>query len=226
MNHAIIFDCDGVLVDSEPVSCAAGVATLLEYGVQTDLAEIQTLIGKSYRELLEHYGRRDGQVLDLPGFVGRVEENYFRMAGKLQASPGVAELLEQLSRLRIPIAVASSGGYRKIEFSLEKTGLREFFPVICSAVDVKRGKPEPDLFLYAAERLGTGPGQCIVVEDSLYGVLAAKRAGMTALGYSSSFPAARLRETGADGVISDFAEFFAALEELNLRIAGPPGSDR
>ncbi len=217
---AFIFDCDGVLVDSEPVSCAASTLTLKEHGVETDAAEMEQMIGKSYRTMLDYYAKRDQRGLDLAEFTDQVERNYFRLAEALQPMPGVAKLLAALTERRIPLAVASSGGYRKIEFSLEKTSLRQYFPVICSAVDVAKGKPEPDLFLYAAERLGRRPAACIVVEDSIYGVMAAKRAGMFAVAYLSSFSGEQLREAGADCLLPDFAEFFPALQRAGIALDG------
>ncbi|TCL68500.1 HAD superfamily hydrolase (TIGR01509 family)/HAD superfamily hydrolase (TIGR01549 family) [Hydrogenispora ethanolica] len=213
---AVIFDCDGVLVDSEPVSCAASILTLREYGVVTDAAEMELMIGKSYQTMLEFYEERDRRSFDLAEFTQRVEQNYFTLAEALQPMPGVAGLLAALTERGIPLAVASSGGCRKIEFSLEKTGLRPYLPVICSAVDVAHGKPEPDLFLYAAERLEQPPARCIVVEDSIYGIIAAKRAGMLAVGYLSSFPAERLREAGADCLLKDFSEFFGTLKYAGI----------
>jgi len=189
-------------------------------GIKTDLPEVQTMIGKSYKEMMEYYTRREGRVLNIPAdFEQQVEERYFMLADRLQPMSGVIPLLERLNEMKVPLAVASSGGYRKIRFSLEKTGLAKYFNTVCSAVDVSKGKPEPDLFLYAAAKLGYQPADCLVVEDSLYGVKAAKRAGMIAVAYPSSFSRDRLLEAGADCVIPAFDDFFAELAKLQLTLA-------
>lgn len=205
---AVIFDCDGVLVDSEPVSCLASALALTEKGFKTNVEEIKAkMIGKSVKEMLGYFEARDGIHADLNELNQAIEKHYFRLAESLKPMPGIDGLLEQLFNRGIPLAVASSGSYQKIAFSLEKTNLRKYFTVICSTVDVPKGKPEPDLFLYAAQKLGFRPENCMVVEDSIYGVSAGKKAGMYTLGYASSFPREILTQTGADAVIEDYQEF-------------------
>lgn len=205
MTYGVIFDCDGVLVDSETLSCTAAALTLNEYGIKTTLQEVQQFIGRANHEYLKYYEERDGVKIDFAELNRAIQTKYFRLAAMLQPMPGVERLLEELTAARVPLAVASSGGQVKIRFSLEKTGLLKYFPRICSAEEVPKGKPEPDLFLYAAAKLGIGPENCYVVEDSIYGVMAGKRAGMRTLGYPSSFPEQVLLEAGADWIIRDFA---------------------
>ena len=110
------------------------------------------------------------------------------------------------------MAVASSGGPAKIRFSLEEVGLLEFFPVRCSAAQVQRGKPAPDLFLLAAGRLGLPPEVCAVVEDSVPGLQAARAAGMKAIGFPSSHPEPVLRAGGAEAVLGAYGGLLELLE--------------
>jgi HAD superfamily hydrolase (TIGR01509 family) len=217
MKYGVIFDCDGVLVDSEKLSCGATALTLNQFGVKTDLQEIRQFIGRANHEYLHYFEQRDGITLDIDRISQAVQENYFRVAEALQPMPGIERLLQELTTAEIPIAVASSGAQAKIRFSLEKTGLLKYCPVLCSAVEVAKGKPEPDLFLWAAKRLQLAPEHCYVVEDSLYGVMAGKRAGMLTIGYSSSFPETKLRDAGAAWVIDNYATLAVAIEGLQLR---------
>ncbi|HYH04250.1 MAG TPA: HAD family phosphatase [Bacillota bacterium] len=216
MTYGVIFDCDGVLVDSEKLSCGAAVVTLNELGIKTTLEEVQQFIGRANHEFLCYYEERDGIKLDFVTLSTAIEGNYYRMAEQLEPMPGIERLLQDLIANKVPIAVASSGEHEKIRFSLEKTGLAKYFSVICSAVDVPKGKPEPDLFLYAADKLGLAPEQCYVFEDSLFGVMGGKQAGIMTIGYTSSFPETALREAGANRVIADFAAVKVTAEGLEI----------
>jgi HAD superfamily hydrolase (TIGR01509 family) len=212
MYKGVIFDCDGVLVDSELLGCTAAAECLRRAGVETTLSEIQLqMTGKSNKEMFEIYEARNGIVLNHHDLNHRIEEEYMLLAEELKPMPGIVSLLEKLTTMRIPLTVASSGDYRKIAFSLEKTGLKKFFNIICSASDVPRGKPEPDLFLYAAQKMNIEPVNCIVVEDSLYGIAAGKKAKMFTVGYTSSFSKEELRQAGADVVIDQFDQFLSTV---------------
>lgn len=217
MTYAVIFDCDGVLVDSEKLSCGAAAVTLNELGIKTTLAEVQQFIGRANHEYLRYYEERDGIKLDYAAVSKAIEANYFRMAEQLEPMPGIERLLQDLTAMQVPLAVASSGEHAKIRFSLEKTGLARYFSVICSAVDVPKGKPEPDLFLYAAAKLGVAPEHCYLFEDSLYGVAGGKRAGMITIGYTASFPETALLEAGAKCVIADFATVKVTAKGLEIK---------
>jgi HAD superfamily hydrolase (TIGR01509 family) len=217
MKYGVIFDCDGVLVDSEKISCAAAALTLNQFGVKTDLQEIEQFIGRTNHEFLRYFEARDGITLDYERINRAVRDHYFRAAEDLQPMPGIERLLQELTAAGVAIAVGSSGAQAKIRFSLEKTGLLQYCPILCSAVEVAKGKPEPDLFLWAAERLGLPPENCYVVEDSLFGVTAGKRAGMFTIGYTASFPEPELHKAGADWVIGDYAELTVTVAGLQLK---------
>ncbi len=179
----VIFDCDGVLVDSEIVSFAAEAEVLAEFGIDLPAEKlVERFLGMSsttaFAVLEKEYGLR------LPADFAarcrqRVREAFER---KLQPIPGIADLLDGLPQRR---CVASSSEPARIRHSLTLAGiLHPFDPHIFSAVQVARGKPAPDLFLFAAAQMGTTPERCIVIEDSPPGVQAGVAAGMHTIGVS------------------------------------------
>ncbi|MCO5132571.1 MAG: HAD-IA family hydrolase [Xanthobacteraceae bacterium] len=178
----IIFDCDGVLVDSEVISCRVHAEQLTRAGYPITAEEVfSRFLGRSaqaaHQEVEAELGRR------LPDdFDARLKAALFQeFAASLRAVPHVAETLAAIT---VPVCVASSGAPDKIAASLTRTGLLpRFAPHVFSAAQVARGKPAPDLFLFAADRMGAEPGRCLVIEDSVPGVTAARAAGMTAIGF-------------------------------------------
>jgi HAD superfamily hydrolase (TIGR01509 family) len=193
----VIFDCDGVLVDSERLAVRVDLAVLTELGWPLSEAEIiDRFMGRSHghfvAEVEAHVGRPLPERWDL-----RFEQRYLdAFEADLRAVEGIVEALEQIE---LATCVASSGSHERIRFTLGLTGLWERFEGrIFSGDEVAEGKPAPDLFLHAAERMGAEPGGCVVVEDSLYGVRAARAAGMPVFGYAGGLTAAdRLRAEGA-----------------------------
>lgn len=218
MTNALIWDCDGVLVDSEKHSCGAWLPVLRRRGIEVDLAYIETFIGRSDADLLAELHEQHGLTVDDAIRVERQEE-YFRQAtGATEAFPGLADLLARLRAAGVPMAVASSGQLSKIRFSLGQAGLDGIFDILCSATEVERGKPAPDLFLLAAERLGVSPADCAVIEDSVPGLQGAAAAGMRPIGFTSSHPEPLLREAGADDVFDDYAQLPALLRLVDSPI--------
>jgi HAD superfamily hydrolase (TIGR01509 family) len=179
----VIFDCDGVLVDTERIAVRIDVIVLAELGWSMTEAEVvERFMGRSDEEMTAdieaHLGRR------LPASWEEPFRHLYRQAFEAELEP-VAGVVEALDAIAIPTCVASSGTHEKIRFTLGLTGLYERFAGrIFSVSDVARGKPAPDLFLHAAGRMGVPPAQCAVVEDSRYGVEAARAAGMRAFGYA------------------------------------------
>jgi HAD superfamily hydrolase (TIGR01509 family) len=187
----VIFDNDGVLVDSEPHAQRITAALLTELGWPLSPAECnERFLGRSMSGIRALAEAELGRALPAD-----FEERYhtalfasFRTG--LAAMPGV---VQALARITLPTCVASSGTHERIRTALTATGLFERFAGrIFSAQDVRRGKPAPDLFLHAARSLGVAPARCAVVEDSPAGVEAANAAGMRAFGYAAVTPAARL----------------------------------
>jgi HAD superfamily hydrolase (TIGR01509 family) len=179
----VIFDCDGVLVDTERIAVRIDMIVLAELGwPMTEAEVVERFMGRSDEEMTAdieaHLGHR------LPASWEEPFRHLYRQAFEAELEP-VAGVVEALDAIAIPTCVASSGTHEKIRFTLGLTGLYERFAGrIFSVSDVARGKPAPDLFLHAADRMGVPPAQCAVVEDSRYGVEAARAAGMRAFGYA------------------------------------------
>ena len=178
----VIFDCDGVLVDSEVISCRAHAETLTRHGYPiTEDQVFDRFLGRSMRQAILEVEAEMGRNLP-DDFHTQVYAEIFRLfAASLEATP---HIVETLAAITLPVCVASSGPPEKIRTSLNRVGLYDrFAPHIFSAVQVKNGKPAPDLFLFAAEQMKVSPARCLVIEDSISGIAAALAAGMTVLGY-------------------------------------------
>jgi HAD superfamily hydrolase (TIGR01509 family) len=208
----VIFDCDGVLVDSEPLSNRALSQALCAAGLpMTERETTEAFLGRSWMSVEEILRQRFGAVPD-----GLQADYRRRMQAAFEAElapvAGIEAALDALAEAGVPTCVASSGPHAKMRLTLGLTGLRERFEGrIFSAWDVERGKPAPDLFLHAAARMGAEPEACVVVEDSPVGVAAARAAAMTALGYCGRTPPERL--SGADATFADMAALPALLAE-------------
>ncbi|MBX3502147.1 MAG: HAD-IA family hydrolase [Alphaproteobacteria bacterium] len=182
----VIFDCDGVLVDTEPLSNRCFAEALNREGLDWDVAEtMRRLMGRSMRSCIEIVEAELGRTV--PGdFVERLQDRTFacfRDEG-VHAVPGVIAALDALERAGAATCVASSGDHGKMRITLGGAGLWDRFDGrIFSATQVARGKPAPDLFLFAARRMGMPAGDSIVIEDSAAGAQAARAAGMRAYGY-------------------------------------------
>jgi HAD superfamily hydrolase (TIGR01509 family) len=213
--QSIIFDCDGVLVDSEKLSCAAWLPVLARRGLYAELAEIEQFVGKTDMEVLEYFRAKSRRRLPDVLIDERLQQYFELTQGTLRPFPALVPVLEELQRRAVPCAVASSGRPAKIDFNLAHAGLARFFEVVCSVTQVQRGKPAPDLFLLTAEQLGAPPGRCTVIEDSIFGIQAARAASMTAIGFTSSHSAAVLREAGAQAVFTSYRELLDLLDTLN-----------
>jgi HAD superfamily hydrolase (TIGR01509 family) len=178
----IIFDCDGVLVDSEVISCRAHAETLTRHGYPITADQVfDRFLGRSMRKAALEIEAELGRPLP-EDFQTQVYAEIFRLfAASLEATPHIEEAL---AAIMMPLSVASSGPPEKISTSLNHVGLYDrFAPHIFSAVQVSNGKPAPDLFLFAAEQMKVPPARCLVVEDSVAGVTGALAAGMMVFGF-------------------------------------------
>lgn len=218
----VVFDCDGVLVDSELLSLAVAREALAREGLALDAAMVrETYLGRSAAFLAADAGRRLGRAL-AADFLDRLADDTFAaFRSGLNPIPHVRAAIEALS---LPRCVASSSTHARIALSLRLAGLADLFEGRAfSAADVARGKPAPDLYLFAAERCGVDPARCLVVEDSVAGVAAARAAGMAALGFlgGSHVDPARdgpaLREAGAAALFDDMRALDEAIARLSLR---------
>lgn len=208
----IIFDCDGVLVDSEVLSCRCLSESLVQCGIDVDAGQaLDLFLGRSTRAIVHHY-EAEGRPLP-QGFAADLRTRVRRsFEASLRAIPGVDAVLAELPT---PHCVASSSDLERVSFSLALTGLAAHFDDrLFTSEMVARGKPNPDLFLYAADKMQVAPGRTLVVEDSVSGVMAAKAAGMTVWGfaggshYRSRDGRAILRDAGADRVFERMTDFW------------------
>jgi len=180
--EAFLFDCDGTLVDTMGAHHQGWERVLRENGATRPLCfdYFLSLGGLSGREVAEHLCRRTGldcAGLDLNDMVRRKRELFLDMADQCAPIPQVIEFARRVSRSH-PVAVVSGGHRAAVEKTLLGAGIRDWFPVVVTPVDVKRGKPAPDMFLLAAEMLGVPPERCIVFEDGQPGIEGARAAGM------------------------------------------------
>lgn len=194
----VIFDCDGVLVDSEPISLAVTLDVLAEAGCPLDAeAGYAHLLGRSLGSMAAWLRNEQGLDLTEQHIAALRDRIFSRFRRELSAVDGVADML---ATLPVRHCVASSSQPDRIRLSLEVTGLwPHFAPNVFSASMVRNGKPAPDLFLYAARQMGVAPDDCVVVEDSPAGIAAAKAAGMRVIAFVGGGHAgpAHLRESVA-----------------------------
>lgn len=196
----VIFDCDGVLVDSERIAVRIEVQIGAELGWPLTADEvIEKFVGRSNKSI--------GALVEarLPGMSAAWQERYETLHREAvdRELVAVEGIHEALAAIALPTCVASSGSHEKMRHTLGHTGLHAHFEGrIFSATEVEHGKPAPDLFLHAARRMGVEPAACVVVEDSKYGVQAARSAGMRSLGYAGGLTPAHWLE-GPDTVVFD-----------------------
>lgn len=211
----VIFDCDGVLVDSEIIANQIMSDYVTRHGAPMSPDDcLQHLVGLSLTSCRTRI--RDLHDVEMPDtYVDDIRSlTAEALADQVEAVPGVHDTLETLRSLAgISVCVASSGTPDKMALTLGRTGLDTFFDgQVFSAVSVERGKPAPDLFLYAARQMGIAPEKAVVIEDSPYGVQGAKAAGMTALGFAGAahmditIAGPRLVAAGADLVFSEMTK--------------------
>ncbi|MGP9813244.1 HAD family hydrolase [Rhodopseudomonas sp. NSM] len=206
----VIFDCDGVLVDSEVISCRVHAQTLTRHGYPITTEQVaERFLGRSGREARREIEAELGRAFDDQLEVQLVADLLRSFAESLEPIPFINDALDSIVQ---PVCVASSGTLERIAFALTRTGLyARFAPNLFSAEQVESGKPAPDLFLHAARQMQVPPARCVVIEDSVPGILGARAAGMEVLGFvggSHCLPStdARLRAAGAAAVFDDMRQ--------------------
>jgi HAD superfamily hydrolase (TIGR01509 family) len=211
----VLFDCDGVLVDSERLVVDIDVAAVTAAGWPVTREQVvETFVGRSDADVVALIEAQLGHALPA-GWDAQWDADYRRVLDEqLEPVPGVRAAVEEVVARGRRTCVASSGSHDKMRRTLGRTGLWELFEGrIFSATEVARGKPAPDLFLHAASRMRVDPGRCVVVEDSRYGVAAARSAGMRVVGFAGGItPESHLAD--ADVVITDMAVLPGALDGL------------
>jgi beta-phosphoglucomutase len=218
MIEAVLFDMDGVLVDSESFIAEAAIAMLAErYGLAAAREDFLPFVGAGENRFISGVAAKYGVEIDVERDKARTYELYFELIrGRLREIPGAVAFVKECRSRGLGTAIATSADRRKLEANLAEIGLSEAdFDAVVDGLEVERKKPYPDIYLEAARRLGVPIGSCLVVEDAVNGVKAAKAAGAECLAIGGSFAEAELRAAGAD--------YFA--ESLEAADGSLPGLD-
>lgn len=208
----VIFDNDGVLVDSEPLANSILAGYLTELGHPTSYEEsLGDYMGAAVHRVHDLVLERTGQQLPADFDATLYDRTFAAFERELKPVPGIEGVLAALVESGTGYCLASSGSHERIRVGHRASGLEEWFEEewIFSADDVGKGKPAPDLFLHAADQMGVAPGRCVVIEDSPLGVQAALAAGMDVYAYTAMVPAERL--PGATGYFGDMNQLLALL---------------
>ncbi len=203
---AVLFDMDGVLVDSEEYICRSGIEMFREKGFEVFSEDFLPFTGMGENRYLGGVAEKYNIPFDLQTDKARTYTIYADMVkGRLDPLAGAAEFIEVCKNKKLLLAVASSADPIKVRINLQEIGIdATTFHTIVSGLDIEHKKPAPDIFLEAAKRLGVSPEECLVVEDAISGVAAGKAAGARVLGLTTSFSAAQLSK--ADWIAANLAE--------------------
>jgi len=209
--EAVIFDMDGVIVNSEPFYREVESTLFKKLGLDISEEEHNTYQGVANKRIWEIIVRKHGikkSVDELLEMTTALEVPYFKNLPAIQAMPDVEVLIQYFQNNNLPIALATSSTPDIIEIVLKKTGLQKYFNIIVDSTMAASSKPDPDIFLLAAKMLGIQPKKCIVIEDSTNGIKAAKTAGMFCIAFAGP-GSENQNQTEADFVINNFREFIS-----------------
>lgn len=216
MERAVLFDCDGVLVDSENGLAKIAAVTLKKYyDIPAKPEDFLAFIGMGEDNYIGGVARKYNRTYTLD-MKEKTYDEYIK-TGKtyVEAMPGAKELVQKLRKEGFKVAMATSADMPKVIVNLEILGMTESdFDALITGNDVENKKPDPDIYLTAARHCGISPENCIVVEDAVSGVTAGKRAGMKVIGITSSLPADLLMETGADKIVTNMKELDGVIHEI------------
>ncbi len=187
MLKAVIFDMDGVLIDSEPFHLVVNEKIFANLGINLSEDEYHSFIGTTHKDMWSTIKKRYNLPQPVPELANMQVSgniNYIKTE-KIEAIEGVTDLLSKIKKENIKTGIASSSPTEVIELVIKKLGISNYFSAIVGGEEIKNGKPSPDIFLKAAKHLNAKPSDCIVIEDSKNGVLAAKAAGMKCIGFKN-----------------------------------------
>ena len=204
---AVIFDMDGVLVDSNPFHLQKWVELLHEHRIPCDREGLaRVALGPRNHTTIRHYFGDSLSEIEIHQLSEELEEKFRRqIRPHARPLPGLDSLIMELYQAKVPMAVASAGMRKNIEFMVDVLRLRPYFRYLISGEEVPHSKPDPEIYLKTAAALGVGPTECAAFEDSFVGVEAVKRAGMTCVAIASTFPVEELRQkTHADLIVTSF----------------------
>jgi len=219
---AVIFDLDGVLADSEPWWNQIDAKLLAEYGVSYRGEYHRNVLGVSYRLAVEFYKNAfhiSAPVDELMRRRGEIATDFF--ANRVGLFPSARTTLEQLVEMKVPLAIATSSVSASACPFLDRTGIRSLFSVVVTGDEVQRGKPHPDIYLRTAKKRGISPETCLVIEDALTGVAAAKAANMRVAAIPDArFVDPREYEKEADYVLGSLSEIPALIRRVSAAASG------
>jgi len=204
----VAFDCDGVLVDSEPITCGVLADMLNELGWKISVEEtIRTFVGRLVRDELPMIEARVGKPVQLDFYEEFVARRNVMLEQAITPVRNVLQTVQALAAKEMPFCVASGADRAKMRITLGKTGLLPWFEgKLFSGMEVPRTKPAPDVYLLAAKTMGVEPKRCVVIEDTPTGIAAGVAAGMTVFGYAERMDAQLLRDAGAIEIFTDMAQ--------------------
>ena len=208
MIKAFIFDMDGVIIDSEPSHIQSEIELMKRYGVHLEQKDLEIYTGQTAKFMFEDLSKKHNLKTDWQSLNEEKEQLFIPLLKKAEAIPGVLSFVMFLKNKGYKLALASSSKKNLIKIVLQNLQLEEIFKVAISGEDVTHCKPDPEIFLKAAEMLHVKPEECCVVEDAENGVKAAKRAGMKCIGFSA--PGMNQDLSKADQVIKDFSKLITA----------------
>lgn len=212
MSFGVIFDLDGVLVDTSECHYQSWLALGREYGFTMSRDFFLETFGQRNVTIIPHLVSQTLSPEEIHQLSERKEELYRQICrGQLQPLPGALQLVRSLSEAGFKLAIGSSTARANIDLVLEELELKPFFQTIVSAEEVRRGKPDPEVFLKAAARMGVPPSKCVVIEDAPAGIEAGKRAGMRTIAVTTTHPRERF-EGIADKVVKSLE--FLTIEDL------------
>jgi HAD superfamily hydrolase (TIGR01509 family) len=212
-SDAVIFDMDGVIVDSEPYSVQALSDILRAYGIVPTAEDLHRSYGRRIRDDLADYFSRYAVTGDLDSAIAHKHARYYHLAaGHLKPFVGVMPLIRRLRRHGYQLALASSGDRIKVAFGIQALGLNGIFATVISGDDVTQSKPHPEIYLLAAQRLRVEPEVCVAIEDAPAGVEAAKRAGMRCIAVTNSVTSEQLQS--ADLIVGSLADDISSIIPL------------
>ncbi len=210
--RCVIFDMDGVLVASGNAHHASWRQLARKHGIEVDAATFAGTFGMTSREIIRTLWARELTDDDVRRIDEEKEAVYRALiTGMVPLAIGARECLHALQQAGLVLAVGTSGPVENLDLVLDETQLRSFFSATVTAEDVAHGKPAPDVFLKAAERVGIAPTACVVIEDAPVGIMAARAAEMVAVGYTGTHEAAALREAGAGMIVAGMSEITPGL---------------
>jgi HAD superfamily hydrolase (TIGR01509 family) len=203
--QAVIFDMDGVIVNSEPYSMQALIDILRQYGVEPTEDDLRRSYGRRVRDDFVDYFAKYGVTADVNTAIAHKHARYYHLAaGHLRPFPGVMSLLKRVRDHGYRLALASSGDRVKVAFGMQALELNGIFETVVTGDDVSHSKPDPEIYLTVAQRLGVPPAACIAIEDAPAGVEAAKHAGMRCIAVTNSVARGQLQK--ADLIVDSLAD--------------------